>query len=214
MAMGGGTTVASKIAKIGKNLKLCTSVLPTLKRQRLRYESLMLFGGGKPANENDCVTFPETKRLVFKDCTSFTVASWTTKKRFPNLEEVYLKQPPRNGYALPYMNRLQKVDEDDLLHTVFDVPVQDGVTINVVDFPHDVTPIGDVNVISQSDFDEVVHEFSTGDLIAKRNNVIIGKFDDNILEFNDYHNLPHGINPAFNWTEFKLELEEENKETK
>ena len=210
MAMGGGKIVSS-ISKIANNLKLCTSVLPSLKKQRLKYKNIMLFGGGKPLNEPNCVTFPETTKLVFKECNSYMIATWTTKKQFPNLQEIYLQQPPRNGYALPYMNRLQKVDEDDLLHNIFDVPVQDGVTINIVDFPHDMKPVGDINIISQSEFDEAVHEFSTGDLIAKRNDVIIGKFEDSILEFNDYENLPNGINPSFNWTEFKLEISDSNE---
>ena len=81
MAMGGGKIVSS-ISKIANNLKLCTSVLPSLKKQRLKYKKqraiepyyrdtiLLNTNNLNDLNSRDFVNgnyifyYPETKRLL------------------------------------------------------------------------------------------------------------------------------------------------------
>lgn len=195
------------VSKGLRRLKLGTSVLPHLEGQQLNCEKLLLICRGKPSTSStlSSVRFPETQKLVFKDCDSKTIASWTTKHRFPNLKELYMYQPPGNGYALPFLNRFQQIDEEHILHKVFNVPTQDGVTINTVNMPHTLKPIGDINTISEKEFNEVVNSFSSGDVISKEDNdKIIGIIDSQVIQFNEYKNKPDDINPSYNWTEFTV----------
>lgn len=200
----------SIVTKVSNSLKLYTPLLPSLNNQTLNYKILLLFGEGRPENSKDSVIFPKTEKVVFsQDCEPYMIAMWTTPHIFPNLKEIWSCYLPQNGLTIPFMNRFQKIDNDHILHSVFGLSTQKKIALNVVDMPLHVKPVGNINRISNDEFLDVMHEFSSEDIISKRGDVIMGKFDEHIFELKEFkQDMPEGVSSSFNWINMSIDMGE------